>query len=224
MAVRQFILVAILTNALQAAVLKNSNLFLTPFSSSHSSNITGNFCGGSYSKALECHTSCPSGTNRECGKGQECFANITCSSLPTNYCGLSLEDAQETCSEACPGGLDEECSSKRRCYVGISCNTDPPTTEYPTTTVNKDGSDGDGESPSPTPVSGESPPPSSVGDESPPPPAGSGESPTPVSQMLYYCGTSEADAMKRCHEPCPSKLDSDCSSKLRCYAVTSCSS
>mmetsp|Transcript_170893 Transcript_170893/g.543047 ORF Transcript_170893/g.543047 Transcript_170893/m.543047 type:complete len:378 (+) Transcript_170893:80-1213(+) len=90
------------------------------------SPTTTNWCGTSFEDASSaCSTSCPGGTDAECGGGdQHCFADVThCGSSPTttNWCGTSFEDASSACSTSCPGGTDAECGGgDQHCFADIT--------------------------------------------------------------------------------------------------------
>eukprot|EP00581_Thalassiosira_minuscula_P012047 CAMPEP_0183732264 /NCGR_PEP_ID=MMETSP0737-20130205/37987_1 /TAXON_ID=385413 /ORGANISM="Thalassiosira miniscula, Strain CCMP1093" /LENGTH=387 /DNA_ID=CAMNT_0025965227 /DNA_START=94 /DNA_END=1254 /DNA_ORIENTATION=- len=92
------------------------------------------FCGSSWcDAAYSCGRACPGGTNEECGNGQNCYADVPCSSdglssPPPNvepppsifsmYCGRSAEDAATTCWNPCRN--DDDCCLGQTCFEGVS--------------------------------------------------------------------------------------------------------
>lgn len=198
-------------------------------------------------------THCPSGSSDDCSAGHTCHGGLPspqCNIVdiwekmkkadepspsptmqpisadsPTNtkFCGKSWGAAQENCSldTHCP---DDKCPKGFICYGGTKCNafdmtekptqsptlrpTNEPTTFPPTFTPKPTESPTDPLIPTSSPTS-----------------QGPTEEVIPEGDMRhsFWCGKDWADVNKKCHEPCTSGQDTECSdSTMKCIAFTNC--
>eukprot|EP00956_Cyclotella_meneghiniana_P017184 scaffold27748_cov70-Cyclotella_meneghiniana.AAC.3 len=135
----------------------------------------------------------------------------------TLYCGVSYENAKETCSDetACPGGY--ECPSGQVCFQGIKCFTRPPSvapTTQPTTLPPT--SDDPREAPSGRPTTAPVTPTKSPTDN-------------PTKQPFdfsneFFCGANYTDAQEACYSnaPCPDGDPTPCGVNQTCYSGIKC--
>lgn len=118
---RLVLTIVVISAATDAIVLRPRDLLQKFSFSSHQEDVTGNYCGTSFSAASACQDACPAGVDSECPEGQTCFAGVTCAAPLPNICGANFSDAQALCEVACPQGVDSECPSGQRCFALVDC-------------------------------------------------------------------------------------------------------
>eukprot|EP01082_Thalassiosira_pseudonana_P007996 g6349.t1 g6349 contig23:261852-263914(+) len=204
------------------------------------------YCGVSWcDAAYRCGTPCP--TQSECAEGEYCYANLPCSSsrspppLPENpssattqFCGLSLDNAKDTCWQPCPRG-DSDCCLGMTCYD--TAESSSTSSEGQCSTSDYSGSNNfycgkswcdaaytcgtacvggtDEECASGEYCYADVPCMSRPVPEMFPPTSGYVPTVTPPSNSYTYCGVSAGDATERCWQEC--SVDSDCCFGQSCF-------
>ena len=81
-----------------------------------------NFCGESFDQATQdCSLPCPSGSDRDCPGGMQCFAHTSCTDRDSFMCGYSWESASATCNNPCPSGEHADCPAGMSCFAYTPC-------------------------------------------------------------------------------------------------------
>lgn len=198
------------------------------------SSLTSSWCDAAY----RCGTPCP--TQSECAEGEYCYANLPCSSsrspppltenpssATTQFCGLSLDNAKDTCWQPCPRG-DSDCCLGMTCYD--TAESSSTSSEGQCSTSDYSGSNNfycgkswcdaaytcgtacvggtDEECASGEYCYADVPCMSRPVPEMFPPTSGYVPTVTPPSNSYTYCGVSAGDATERCWQEC--SVDSDC--------------
>ena len=211
-------------------------------------NNAGSFyCGTSFDEASVCDLPCPSGNSEECPADLSCFSYTSCGSgdfnpespteSPTQikldpadsfYCGVSFEDASNSCEYNCPNG-SMDCPTGLACFEFTSCvgretPTDTPMGEMDSFYCGTDYADANEKCMVPCPggTSLECPQ-----DESCIPFTACNQpsdvTEPPIISTTFYCGSTKEDAESSCEYPCPLGAE-DCPEDLSCFSFTTCPS
>ena len=180
-----------------------------------SSDSDSFFCGFSFQDASDsCEVACPSGSSSDCGAGQKCYPNTTCSSKnpETFFCGTTISDANLSCTHSCSSSSD--CPNGESCFAYTTCVVPKDSQSI----VDESDSELVGDVSSESNVEKEQISSSETNTED--------ESMTSFSAEIpsesYYCGLSYEDASTTCSVPCPDRESSKCPDLQQCYAYTPC--